>query len=57
MKVFIDMGHDTMKAARIFNNDFDSMMNHFELPTILAPDLVNMQQSLMAKYSFEYARK
>ena len=51
------MGHDTMKAARIFNNDFESMMNHYELPTILAPELVEVQKSLMAKYSFEYARK
>ena len=42
MKVFIDMGHDSIKAARIFNNDYDGMMNHFELPTILAPELVDM---------------
>ena len=24
MKVFIDMGHDTLKAARIFNDDWSS---------------------------------
>lgn len=57
LKVFIDMGHDTMKAARISHNDFESMLNHFELPTVLAPDLVDMQKNLMEKYKFEYARK
>ena len=32
------------------------MLNHFELPTCLAPELVEMQQGLTAKYSFEYAK-
>ena len=43
MKVFIDMGHDTIKGARIHNNDWQSSLNHFEVPTVLIKELAAKQ--------------
>lgn len=47
LKVFIDVGHDTLKATRIFDNDFYSMLNHFEVPTTILPDLVKTQREVV----------
>lgn len=44
MKVFIDMGHDTLKCAKINNGDWNSLLNHFEVPTVLVPELCDLQQ-------------
>ena len=35
MKFVIDMGHDTIKCACIYNNDCQLQLNPFEVPTML----------------------
>ena len=57
MKVFIDMGHDTMKAARIFNNDWISQLNHFEVPTVLIPELNLTQVELMKLSPYDFDKR
>ena len=39
MKVFIDNGHDTIKCARIHDSNWESSLNHFEVPTVLIKEL------------------
>lgn len=56
LKVFIDLGHDTIKAARIYDNDFFSMMNHFEIPTVILPELVKIQQDLVKNHASIHLR-
>lgn len=57
MKVFIDMGHDTLKAARISNNDWGSQLNHFEVPTVLIPELKHLQVELMKASPYDFERR
>lgn len=57
MKVFIDMGHDTMKAARIYNNDWGTQLNHFEVPTVLIPELNHTQVELMKLSPYDFDKR
>lgn len=47
MKVFIDMGHDTVKCARIDNDDWTGHLDHFEIPTVIVPELIEVQQRMV----------
>ena len=40
MKVFVDMGHDTIKACQVGDDNWTSNVNHFEIPTVLLKELV-----------------
>ena len=53
MKVFMDLGHDTIKCARIFNEDWMAPLNHFELPTVLIKEVKEKQQKLTKSQAFD----
>lgn len=57
MKVFIDMGHDTLKAARIYDNDWGNQLNHFEVPTVLIPELHHTQVDLMKLSPYDFDKR
>ena len=56
MKVFIDMGHDSIKAARIGNGDWTDMLNHFEIPTVLIPELHDRQQQMVKSSPMDFEK-
>ena len=57
MKVFIDMGHDTMKVAQITDDNWSIPLNHFEIPTVLLAELVSKQKKLLQKAKYDFDRK
>lgn len=57
MKVFVDMGHDTIKACRIHDDDWNANINHFEIPTVLLKELATKQKQLLKTSQYDFDRK
>ena len=51
--VFIDVGHDTMKCARINNGEWTSQLNHFEIQTELLAELKTRQREVVTSNEAE----